>query len=441
MTPGARMEAAIELLGLIWAGNDPADRVGDEYFRKRRYAGSGDRRAVNERVYAILRHRARLDWWIERTGLGAVPGPRTRIIAELALEDKSSPQEMARIFSGATHCPEPLTAFENELAGALYGRPLNHADMPMPVMLEYPEWMDRSFSALWPERLAEEMSALNQQAPVDLRVNMLKTTPEAALSSLGGDYLEAEPTPLSPIGLRLTAKARLAGTHAFKKGWSEVQDEGSQLITMLTGAESGMLVVDFCAGAGGKTLALAATMGVDGRIAGRLVACDISSFRIERMEPRLMRAGAYQVKRKAIAARGEPWIEKFALHADRVLADVPCTHTGLWRRNPTAHWRLTPADLDEIKSVQQRILLAASELVKPGGRLVYSTCSLLQDENEQQLAWFLSRNGDFKPLPINRVWAETVGGPPPPTEGPCLRFSPASTGTDGFFCAVLQRLQ
>ena len=292
MTPGARMEAAIELLGLIWAGNDPADRVGDEYFRKRRYAGSGDRRAVNERVYAILRHRARLDWWIERTGLGAVPGPRTRIIAELALEDKSSPQETARIFSGATYCPEPLTTFENELAGALYGRPLNHADMPMSVMLEYPEWMDRSFSALWPERLAEEMSALNQQAPVDLRVNMLKTTPEAALSSLGGDYLEAEQTPLSPIGLRLTAKARLAGTRAFKKGWIEVQDEGSQLISLLCGARPGMNVVDFCAGGGGKALALAAAMGADGKILGTLTACDISGYRLERMIPRLQRAGA-----------------------------------------------------------------------------------------------------------------------------------------------------
>ena len=437
MTPGARMEAAIELLGLIWAGNDPADRVGDEYFRKRRYAGSGDRRAVNERVYAILRHRARLDWWIERTGLGAGPGPRTRIIAELALEDKSSPQETARIFSGAAHCPEPLTAFENELAGALYGRPLNHADMPMPVMLEYPEWMDRSFSALWPERLAEEMSALNQQAPVDLRVNMLKTTPEAALSSLGGDYLEAEPTPLSPIGLRLTAKARLAGTHAFKKGWIEVQDEGSQLISLLCGARPGMNVIDFCAGGGGKALALAASMGTDGKILGTLTACDISGYRLERMIPRLQRAGAEQVQTRIVAARNDEWVAANAGLSDRVLADVPCTGTGAWRRDPNAKWRFTLDDLDDLLALQQRILGMARILVKPGGRLIYATCSLLQEENERQLAWFLENHVDFQALPIDEVWAETVGGPPP--VGPCLRLSPASTGTDGFFCAVMER--
>ena len=438
MTPGARMEAALELLELIWAGNEPADRVGDEYFRKRRYAGSGDRRAVNERVYAILRHRARLDWWIERTGLGAGPGPRSRVIAELALEDKSSPEETAAIFSGATHCPAPLSAAENELAAALYGRPLNHADMPMPVMLEYPEWMDRSLSALWPERLPEEMSALNQRAPVDLRVNMLKTTPEAALSSLGGDYLEAEPTPLSPIGLRLTARARLAGTHAYRKGWIEIQDEGSQLISLLCGARPGMKVVDFCAGGGGKALALAASMGTDGKILGTLTACDISGHRLERMIPRLQRAGAEQVQTRVVAARNDEWVAANAGLSDRVLADVPCTGTGAWRRDPNAKWRFTPDDLDDMLALQQRILGMARILVKPGGRLIYATCSLLQEENERQLAWFLENHEDFQALPIDEVWAETVGGPPPPA-GPCLRLSPASTGTDGFFCAVMER--
>ncbi len=438
MTPGARMEAAIELLELIWAGVEPADRLTDEYFRKRRYAGSGDRRAVLERVYAILRHRARLDWWIERTGLGAEAGPRTRVIALLALEDKSSPEETAMIFSGATHCPEPLTAADKELAAALYGRPLNHADMPMPVMLEYPEWMDRSFSALWSERLPEEMSALNQRAPVDLRVNMLKTTPEAALESLNGDYLEAEPTPLSPIGLRLTAKARLAGTHAFKKGWIEVQDEGSQLISLLCGAQPGMNVVDFCAGGGGKALALAASMGTDGKILGTLTACDISGHRLERMIPRLQRAGAEPVQTRVVAARNDEWVAANAGLSDRVLADVPCTGTGAWRRDPNAKWRFTPDDLDDMLALQQRILGMARILVKPGGRLIYATCSLLQEENERQLAWFLENHEDFQDLPIDEVWAETVGGPPPPA-GPCLRLSPASTGTDGFFCAVMER--
>jgi len=438
MTPGARMEAAIELLVLIWAGNRPAGRLADEYFGNRRYAGAGDRRAILDRVYAILRHRARLDWWIERTGLGAGPGPRARVIAELALEDKSSAEETAKLFSGATHCPGPLTAAEKELAGALHGRPLDHAEMPRPVMLEYPDWMERSLSALWPQRLPEEMSALNQRAPVDLRVNMLKTTPEAALKSLAGDYLEAEPTPLSPIGLRLTARARLAGTAAYRKGWIEVQDEGSQLISLLCGARPGMDVVDFCAGGGGKALALAASMGADGKIDGTLTACDISGHRLERMVPRLRRAGAEQVRTRVVAARNDEWVAANAGQSDRVLADVPCTGTGAWRRDPNAKWRFTPDDLDDMLALQQRILGLARTLVKPGGRLIYATCSLLQEENERQLAWFLENHEDFQALPIDGVWAETVGGPPPPA-GPCLRLSPASTGTDGFFCAVMER--
>ena len=298
--------------------------------------------------------------------------------------------------------------------------------------------MDRSLKTLWPERLAVEMSALNQPAPVDLRVNTLQSTPDAVRQSLKDDYIEVEPTPLSSIGLRLTGKARLAGSTAFKKGWVEVQDEGSQLIAQLTGARPGMKVVDFCAGGGGKTLALAAAMGTDGAIDGRLWACDISDYRLERITPRLNRAGADNVRIKVIAALDDPWVNKNAGRMDRVLADVPCTGTGAWRRDPDARWRASLDSLDDMIVAQQRILNMAQTLVKPGGRLIYATCSLLQEENERQFAWFLENHTDFMPLAIDQVWAETVGGPPPPT-GPCLRLSPASTGTDGFFCAVMEK--
>ena len=438
MTPGARMQAVIELLEQIWSGEEPIDRLTDVYFRKRRYAGSGDRRSIHATLYDVLRHRARLDWWIGRTGSSLEAGPRTRIIAELALEIKSSPQETKAIFNGATHCPAPLSDPEAELAEALYGRPLTHPDMPSPVALEYPDWMDRSLKTLWPERLAVEMSALNQPAPVALRVNTLQSTPDAVRQSLKDDYIEVEPTPLSSIGLRLTGKARLADSTAFKKGWVEVQDEGSQLIAQLTGARPGMKVVDFCAGGGGKTLALAAAMGTDGAIDGRLWACDISDYRLERITPRLNRAGADNVRIKVIAALDDPWVNKNAGRMDRVLADVPCTGTGAWRRDPDARWRASLDSLDDMIVAQQRILNMAQTLVKPGGRLIYATCSLLQEENERQFAWFLENHTDFMPLAIDQVWAETVGGPPPPT-GPCLRLSPASTGTDGFFCAVMEK--
>ncbi len=446
MTPGARIEAAIELLTEIWGGRTPADAVVDAYFRKRRYAGASDRRAVTDRLYGVLRRRARIDWWIGRTGTALDAGPRARVIADLALSDRLAPERTAELFSGATHCPEPMSEAETELADQLYGRPLVHRDMPDSVHYEYPEWMDASLRAIWGERLEDEVAALNQPAPVDLRVNTLKATTEEAQAALAADGVEAEPTPLSPLGLRLTGKTRLGGTQAFKNGLVEVQDEGSQLVAMLTGAEPGMTVVDFCAGAGGKTLALAAAMGVDnggdnnngGRIAGRLIACDVSGFRMERMEPRLKRAGAYGVKTRVVAARNDPWVEDFARHAERVLADVPCTGTGAWRRDPEARWRFQPTDLDDIRARQRRILADAAGLVKPGGRLVYATCSLLQEENEQQLAWFLGHRDDFRVLPIDSVWSRTVGGPPPPP-GPCLRLSPASTGTDGFFCAIMER--
>ncbi len=438
MTPGARIQAAIELLGAIWSGGEAPDRIADEYFRKRRYAGSGDRRAIHEMIYRVLRHRARLDWWIGRTGASLKPDARSRIVAELALEDKSSPEATAAMFSGARHCPEPLSTDEAALATALYGRPLTHDDMPRSVTLEYPDWMDRSFGQMWPETLPREMSALNQQAPVDLRVNMLRSTREEARDSLASEFVDAEPTPLSPIGLRLHGRPRLAGTSAYKKGWVEVQDEGSQLISLLTGAGPGMRVVDFCAGGGGKALALAAGMAVDGAVQGEIWACDISGYRLERMAPRINRAGAHAIQTRVVAAKNEPWVAENAATMDRVLADVPCTGTGAWRRDPDARWRFSPADLDDLLGVQQRILGMAQELVRPGGRLVYATCSLLQEENERQVAWFLENHPGFRPLPIDEVWAETVGGPPPPP-GPSLRLSPASTGTDGFFCAVMER--
>lgn len=438
MTPGARLQAVIELLEQALLSQQPIDQRTDAYFKKRRYAGSSDRRSIQESLYQILRRQARLDWWVDRSGIQLTSGSRSRIIANLALSDKSSPDEIALLFSGANHCPDALSEAEQNLADSLYGRPLTHSDMPQPVALEYPDWMNASLNALWGDRLETEISALNQLAPVDLRVNTLKTTPEQAKAELSSQFIETETTPLSPLGLRLTGKARLGGTQAFRDGLVEVQDEGSQILALLCGAEPGMTVVDYCAGAGGKTLALAAAMAVEGRINGRIYACDISQSRINRMEPRLKRAGAMAVRRQILSGKNDEWLQKFRDSADRVLVDAPCTGTGAWRRDPQAKWRFTPEQLDDICARQQSILDDAATLVKPGGRLIYATCSLLQEENEQQFIAFLKTHANFSPLSIDQVWAETVGGPPPPS-GPCLRLSPASTGTDGFFCTVLER--
>lgn len=438
MTPGARIAAVIDLLTAIDNDAMPPDQIIDQYFRKRRYAGAGDRRYIGNHVYDILRHQARLDWWLERTGLQLTPDARCRALVFLIVQDRASPDDLLAMFTGSKHCPPPLSEDEVALVDGLYGRPAINEDMPDHVRLEYPEWMDRSFRSLWGDDLEREMSALNQPASMDLRVNTMKAQPEDALARLREDYTDCEPTPLSPIGIRVEGKLRLGGTRAYKEGLVEVQDEGSQLVSMLADARPGMTVVDYCAGAGGKTLAMASMMSAGDRISGRLHALDVSGYRLERMAPRQKRAGIFGIKRRVIAAENDPWVSENAAAADRVLCDVPCTQTGSWRRNPEARWRFSPEDLSHIQETQQRILSSAANLVRPGGRLIYVTCSLLQEENEQQLIWFLENHSEFQPMSIDKVWAETVGGPPPPT-GPSLRLSPASTGTDGFFCAVFER--
>jgi 16S rRNA (cytosine967-C5)-methyltransferase len=440
MTPGARIQAAMELLDAVWQGTTPPDVLIDDFFRRRRYAGSSDRRAIQAQVYQVLRRRARLDWWVERTGINLEISPRSRLIAAITLVDRKAPDELTKLFSGVRHCPQPFDDHEAALAEALYGRPLNHRDMPAPVAYEFPAWMEPSFSALWGERLSEEIAALNQIAPVDLRVNTLKSTREAARKALADAFIKTEETTFSPLGLRVDGHPRLGGTEAFKRGLVEIQDEGSQLLALLTAAGAGMNVIDYCAGVGGKTLALAAAMwsghGHHGRQSGRLTACDISKTRLDRLRPRLKRAGAHGVKCRVIAARDDNWVAEQAGRADRVLVDAPCTGTGTWRRDPNAKWRFTPTDLDDLIVTQRHILNDAAGMVKPGGRLIYATCSLLQEENEKQIAWFLEHHPNFQALPIDQVWAETIGGTPPPS-GPVLRLSPASTGTDGFFCSVL----
>ncbi len=442
MTPGARVQASIELLSQIGAeAQDPGTAI-DGYFRSRRYAGAGDRRAITGRVYDNLRHRARLDWWIARTGLPIDPDPRSRVLAQLAVYDRTSPDALTRLFTGTRHCPPQMTDGERDLADSLYGRPAMHAEMPQWVRLEYPAWMAPSLQALWGPRLETELQALGQTAPVDIRVNSLKATREAVQDALGQAKIDTEATPLSPIGLRLTGRARLGGLKAFKNGWFEVQDEGSQVVSLLVGAEAGMTVVDYCAGAGGKTLALVAAMAASStdqdQRAGRIIACDVSRYRMDRMAPRLKRAGVTNLRRQIVTARDDNWVKANRGMADRVLADVPCTGTGAWRRNLDAKWRFQPEDLAELLESQRTIMKQAASLVAPKGRFVYATCSLLTEENEAQLDWFLKNMPSFAPCPIENVWAETIGGTAPDS-GSGLRLSPASTGTDGFYCAVLER--
>jgi 16S rRNA (cytosine967-C5)-methyltransferase len=308
--------------------------------------------------------------------------------------------------------------------------------MPRPVANDLPEWLAPYLERVFGKGLEHEMTALNGPAPTDLRVNLLKADRETARRALAAEGVAARPTPLSPVGLRLHERVPLGNLAAFKQGLVEVQDESSQIAALLADARHGMRVVDFCAGAGGKTLALAA--GMNNR--GKLVACEVSQRRLDRAARRLRRAGVANVERRALSGERDKWVKRHAGSFDRVFVDVPCLGTGTWRRNPDAKWRMTPDDLAELVERQQQILCSAARLVRPGGRLIYATCSLLREEDEAQAEAFLVATPDFSLLPVARVWEETIGGASPGGED-YLRLTPARHGTDGFFVAIFARLE
>ncbi len=435
MTPGACIEAAIGLLEKIDQGRAPADDIVAGYFRSHRFAGSGDRGAISEHIYAVLRRRAALDGWIERQGAGLPLDARRRMLAALALVEDWAPAAIAGACDGDRFRPQPLSREEARLVEALAREKRENRDMPPEVRGNYPAWLTPHLEAALGRGLAREMAALNEGAALDLRVNRLKARDrEAVRAALLRDGVEAARTTLSPLGLRVFERIPLATLDAFRDGLIEVQDEGSQVAALLADARPGMRVADFCAGAGGKTLALAAAMGNR----GHLVACDVSAPRLERATQRLRRTGASIVQRVPLSGARDKWVKRHAASFDRVFVDAPCTGTGTWRRNPDAKWRLKPEDLAELAALQADILDSAQRLVKPGGRLVYATCSLLREEDEMQVERFLAGHPDFTLLPIAAVWAETIGGEPP-AAGDMLRLSPARHGTDGFFVAVMER--
>jgi 16S rRNA (cytosine967-C5)-methyltransferase len=434
LTPGACIEAAIQLLDTIDQGRSPADSAVAEYFRRHRFAGVKDRASISEHIYAVLRYRASLDWWLGRMAPSLAASGRTRLLVALVLVEEWAPDDIKQACDGDRFRPPRLSGDEERLIDMIAGGKLVHRDMPPDVVGNYPAWLGPHLAAALGKDMAREAEALNQPAALDLRVNALKSEREKARAALARDKIDAARTKYSPLGLRVFERIPLSTLPIFKNGGIEVQDEGSQLAALLADARPGMRVVDFCAGAGGKTLALAAAMGNR----GHLVACDVSALRLERATQRLRRAGASIVQRQPLSGQRDKWVKRHARSFDRVLIDAPCTGTGTWRRNPDAKWRLRPNDLTELAALQADILDSVARLVKPGGRLTYVTCSLLREEDEAQVDKFLAVHTDFSLVPIGEVWREVVGGECP-SRGPTLRLSPARHGTDGFFVAVLQR--
>ena len=439
MTPGARVAATIELLDDIVSHSErPADLVANAYFRTRRFIGGGDRRAVSERVWGVLRRYGQLTWWLDRTR-HPHRAARAIVAADLILNEGLGIADVAAMFDGGRYRPPPLDEGEVSALRQMEGHSLPHPQQPDWVRLNVQEWVAPHLREAYGDAWGREIAALDTPPPVDLRVNRLKGTVEQARAALAREGIETEPMRYAPNGLRLTRRLSVVSGETFQNGLVEIQDEGSQLVATLVDGQPGMQVADYCAGAGGKTLAIAAGMNNKGRV----VAMDVYESRLDRSAQRLRRAGAHNVERRTIDADSRKWLKRQAGAFDRVLVDAPCTGTGTWRRNPDGRWTLRPEDLAELVPKQAMIPDAAARLVKPGGGLVYATCSVLPDENERQIEAFLARHPEYEIVPVGDVWRDAVGSEAPGdiANGPYMRLSPLKNGTDGFFAATLVRKQ
>lgn len=423
------LQATLDLLTEVEDAARPADAVTSGWFRARRHLDDTDRGEILELLYTLLRHRARLGWWLARQGQSDTP--RTRMLAWLALAEGQTPQEIGRLLDGTRLVPAALTAGEQALVVGLQGARIAHPDMPVEVGLECPAWALDPLRQRFGADFASEMAATLTPPPLDLRVNPMKSTRAAALQDLNRQGLEAEATRHAPHGIRIAKRLSLARLHGLKTGALEIQDEGSQLVALLVEVRPGDRVVDFCAGAGGKTLALAAQM----QNKGHIIACDVNETRLKRAAERLRRAGLHNVETRLLASETDRWVKRHKGGFDRVLVDAPCSGTGTWRRNPDARWRAPELGLEGLVALQARILASAARLVKPGGKLVYATCSVLSDENEAQVRGFLAQHPAFRLVPLS----EAAPRPGLAENADHLCLTPARHGTDGFFAAILRR--
>ena len=389
MTPAARLSAAIEVVADVEARRRPASDALKDWGLAHRFAGSSDRAAIAGLVYDTLRRKSSSAW------LMGEAGPRAAVIGMLHRERGLDVAAIEALCSGERFATTPLTQAER---AALTGDRL--ATAPAPVLGDYPDWLDPHFSRVFGEDRAAEGAALASRAPLDLRVNTLKAEREEVLPKLA--HLNAEPTRWSPLGvrLRLSADAKNPAIHAepaFLKGMIEIQDEGSQLAALFAGVKPGEQVLDLAAGAGGKTLALAAA--TENR--GQIYATDIDKRQLAPIHERIARAGARNIQVRT--PRGEADVlADLAGRIDLALIDAPCTGTGAWRRNPDAKWRVRPGALGERLKQQAELLDRAAALVKAGGRIAYITCSVLDEENSDQVRDFLAAHREFTVVPPRR---------------------------------------
>jgi 16S rRNA (cytosine967-C5)-methyltransferase len=429
MRPGAHIKAAVEVLEEILRRHRPAAAALADWGKSHRFAGSGDRAAIGNLVYDALRGR--------RSFAARMQSDSPRALALAAAAKALGLTQAAVIASadGSAYALEPLS--EAEQVG-LWRPPVPAASAG--IEGDIPDWLEPSFARAFGAAAGAEGAALARRAPVDLRVNTLKAERAKVLKNLA--RFTAQATRYSPIGVRLPApdgghrQPNVEADVGHGRGWYEVQDEGSQLAALLANAAPREQVLDICAGAGGKTLAFAASM----RNTGQVYAYDEDALRLRPSIERLKRAGVRNAQ--VLPAGDQAALRALADRFDLVFVDAPCTGSGAWRRRPDAKWRLRPANLAQRQAVQRALVLAAAGHVKPGGRLVYVTCSVLPEENGDQSAWFLTACPGFACLPWREAWARGVGGDVPASADGSdhhLLLTPACHGTDGFFIAGFRR--
>jgi 16S rRNA (cytosine967-C5)-methyltransferase len=418
------IDSLTALLGLLLRFEGPADAVMSRHFREDRLLGSRDRSMVAEAAFEALRHLASLRWVMQT----ADPLRAPRLAALIVL---------ARQYGLDSIAPRALRGDERAVKGALETK-LGHA--PAAVQAEAPQWLYERVTAQYPDA-AELFAALATPAPLDLRVNTLKSDRASVLTELCSATrlhapLPARATPYSPDAIRLQEKPALTRWPLYQDGLIEVQDEGSQLVARLVAPKRGEMVVDFCAGAGGKTLALGALM----RSTGRIYAFDIHAKRLAGLGPRLSRSGLSNVHPAAISSENDARVKRLSGKIDRVLVDAPCSGTGTLRRNPDLKWRFDESELERLGAVQMAVLTGAARLLKPGGRLVYATCSVLEQENQLMIGRFLEEHPDFAVVEAAPILAaQDIIVDQAARFAPWFVMLPHLHGSDGFFAAVLER--
>lgn len=415
MIEAARIEAVIEVLKTYSQDLTPLDAHLSFYFKERRYIGSKDRQAIATRVYGIFRNYAHLAWWalLRGVSLNSIPSTtaaRLQVLAYLTEIEKVDRAKIGILFSGERYAPNKLNDKERQLLSV----DVNSENEPLWVKGEYPEWLQPQLEEVFGPHLMDQMQAFQNEAPVDIRVNTLKITRDDLKVKLKQEKIIADALENSQTAMRLKDRQPLTSTKAFREGLFEVQDLGSQKIAEALQVEPGYSVLDLCAGAGGKTLAIAALMENKGKV----VAMDTAQWRLQKARQRLKRAGVCNTECRALDEEGLSWLKRQKGRFDRILIDAPCSGTGTWRRNPEQKWRLTQEEINRLKDIQLSLLHQAASLLKPDGKLVYATCSILKAENEDIIAKFLSENYKYSLVTQERL-------------------TPLTNVTDGFFMATL----